>query len=263
MRKMSLILVSLSALSLSACEAWLDIQQPQVDVRMREDNGSIMAPLPPTLKTDNDVYVAGNSSVDVLNYQNNRLSPMNTMGNVQMDIPVPVVQDGFGYGAGVLTSDSSVTVFPLDGDVAPLAQSYGVAPSQPSYNSGFNNAPTNYATTNYQSADGQIFFKHGSSRLGGGDLNKLSNVAEQARFAPVGRVTVEGFASSPTQAGSQSVESHILNLKESMNRSFAVSKELMKKGVPAEKLKTVSWGATKTTGSENQDRRVDIVMGER
>jgi outer membrane protein OmpA-like peptidoglycan-associated protein len=243
MRKISFILIGFSALSLSACGTWLDQQQPQVNVQMREDNGDVVVPLPVVSRTEKSIYVVSNSSVDILDFDN-------------MDSSMPAAQDSFGYGGGVLAADSSVTIFPLDADVSLLSQSYGVAPSaqmQPAYNT----------QTAYGSAEGQIFFKHGSSRLGSGDLNKLSNVAEQARFAPVSRVTVEGYASHPTQVGSQSVESHILNLKESMNRSFAVSKTLMQKGVPAEKLKTVSWGSTKARGNESQDRRVDITMGER
>jgi outer membrane protein OmpA-like peptidoglycan-associated protein len=260
MHKTSLILICLSALSLSACGTWLDQQQPQVDVYMRADNGSVLAPLPPTLRTEGVPYVTSNSSVDVLDYQN--VAPMqNNYIPAMNDVPMPMINEGFSHGAGVLTSDSSVTIFPLDGDVPPIAQSYGLTPSaqmQSAYDTGYTSAMPSYGST-----EGKIFFKHGSSRLGSGDLNKLSNVAEQARFAPVNRITVEGFASNPTQAGNQSVKSHILNLKESMNRSFAVSKTLMQKGVPAEKLKTVSWGSTKASGNENQDRRVDVTMGER
>ncbi len=111
--------------------------------------------------------------------------------------------------------------------------------------------------------DEQIFFKFGSSRLGSVDQQKISAFADTAKFAPINRVTVEGYASKPTQAGIGTVESHILNLKESMNRSFAVSKSLMRNGLPAEKIKTVSYGSTMATGNDQQDRRVDMIMGER
>ncbi|MEM6812517.1 MAG: OmpA family protein [Pseudomonadota bacterium] len=112
-------------------------------------------------------------------------------------------------------------------------------------------------------ADESIFFKHGSSRLGSNDRQKISQFADQAKFAPVNKVTVEGYASRPTQVGSDSVKAHVLNLKESMNRSFAVSKSLIQSGLPQEKIKTVSYGSKRATGDDDFDRRVDLIMGER
>ncbi len=112
-------------------------------------------------------------------------------------------------------------------------------------------------------ADEQLFFKFGSSRLGSIDKQKIASFADKAKFAPVNHITVEGYASTKTQAGEGTIESHILNLKESMNRSFAVSKSLMQNGLPAEKIKTVSYGATKATGDDRFDRRVDMYLGDR
>src|SRR5690606_12662077 len=108
----------------------------------------------------------------------------------------------------------------------------------------------------------QIFFDHGSSRLGSGDQQVLSQVAEQAKFAPVDRVKVEGFASTRTDV-SDPVESKIVNLKQSMNRAFNVSSQLMRDGVPSEKIQTTVWGDSKTSPSrsEAEERRVDITTG--
>jgi outer membrane protein OmpA-like peptidoglycan-associated protein len=250
-RFISYSFMAFSLFILSACGTWLDQRQPKVDVQMREDSGNLVTPMPPALKSDTDGYapyeVGASGSVNVMDI---------TTPNMTSAIPHPATQ--FGYsGGGIQAADPSVTIFPLDGDVAPLAQSYTSQGAIMNYDTG------GYVSPQYGSSEGQIFFKHGSSRLGSGDLNKLSNVAEQAKFAPVNRITVEGYASRPTQAGSQTVEGHILNLKESMNRSFAVSKNLMQRGVPAEKVKTVSWGSVKATGDNNYDRRVDVVMGER
>ncbi len=147
----------------------------------------------------------------------------------------------------VASGDSSVTIFSLDGKPLPSRS-----------DSNFSNS---YISA-IPGSDMQIFFKHGSSRLGSGDKRKLSGFAEKAKFAPVNRITVSGYASLPTQAGNNSVEAHVINLKQSMNRAFAVSRHLMYDGVPAEKIKTVSWGATKLTGNDQQDRRVDVLMGE-
>lgn len=103
-----------------------------------------------------------------------------------------------------------------------------------------------------------VYFGYGSASLDGSDRSVLNNVAEAAKFAPVDRVRVEGHASAPTQVNDP-VKSKILNLKESMNRASAVSSELIAKGVPAEKIKTVGWGDTQpTSGGEAAQRRVDI-----
>ncbi len=253
-RLFTLSLTCIAAIGLSACGTFLDQKQPDVDVRMRSDDGSVMTPMAPALRSENESGASYSSdSVTINDF------------NAYPEIPRPTYQNntGMGYAGGTVpTADSSVTIFALDGDVAPMAQEYAQG-----YDGGYGyDAPMNQMSgynSSYGGGEGQIFFKNGSSRLGSGDMNKLSRVAEQARFAPVNRITVEGYASRPTQAGTQTVEAHILNLKESMNRSFAVSKTLMQKGVPAEKLKTVSWGSTKASGNDTQDRRVDVVMGER
>lgn len=211
-------------------------------VQMRMDEGDI-TPLP-------QHYNMSNSSVDVFN----------NVGNVpDYHGQAPIMQPSIpNYGGGMPSmADSSVTIFSLDSS-APMMGGDQIAGGFDNYSA----MPMDQGFVAYGGEGNQIFFKDGSSRLGSGDLRKLSNVAERAKFAPVNRVTVAGYASRPTQAGSNTVQGHILNLKESMNRSFAVSKELIKKGVPAEKIKAVAWGATKPTGNEEQDRRVDVIMGE-
>lgn len=163
----------------------------------------------------------------------------------------------------------SVTVYSLDGAppaiVAPMHA--GMTPAPIMRNNG---AVTTYSLSSHYmpsmlrgGADEQIFFRNGSSRLGSIDKQKISAFANKARFAPVHKVTVKGHASRPTQVGTDTVEAHVLNLKESMNRSFAVSKTLMRDGVPAEKIKTVSYGSTQATGDDKYDRRVDMFMGDR
>lgn len=235
------------------------------NVQMRADTGEL-TPFPPP--STPSLQQVGNEVANVFNpslsNENVMLSDTILVGNSPTS-PPPVSYNGatmpsFANGMPAAT-DSSVTIFSLDGDSPTIGYSQvdgQVAEGFDNYSDGV----TNQNFVNYDSSGNQIFFKYGSSRLGGGDRRKLSSVAEQAKFAPVNRITVAGYASKPTQAGSNSVEGHILNLKESMNRSFVVSRELMKKGVPAEKIKAVSWGATKPTGNNSQDRRVDIIMGE-
>lgn len=168
-------------------------------------------------------------------------------------------------------SNGNVTVYSLDGAppaIAPRIEP-NMSPAPVMVMPLNNNQLQNNNRNNSQMAlrggrvDEQIFFKFGSSRLGSIDQRKISSFADIAKFAPINRITVEGYASAPTQAGEGTIESHILNLKESMNRSFAVSKSLMRNGLPAEKIKTVSYGSTMATGNDQQDRRVDMIMGER
>ena len=105
---------------------------------------------------------------------------------------------GLMYGEAFNTLDSSVTIYGLDGDVPPHigASPYG----NNNYGAnGFGSSSVS-ASALTQSGGNQIFFKHGSSRLGSGDMRKISQFAETAKFAPVDYVTVAGFASRPTNA---------------------------------------------------------------
>jgi len=136
--------------------------------------------------------------------------------------------------AGTNFDNNSVTIYPVHGSMM----------DAPQYND-----HSHFGAT-------QIFFKHGSSHLGSIDKQKIASAAAQS-----GMIKVEGFSSQPTQAGSQSVSAHILNLKESMNRSYAVSRELLRKGVPPQNITTLSWGAARATGNASHDRRVDITAG--
>ena len=249
------------AVMLSACETgayhhvpnwtfWKSDHEPQTPdlVQTRLDSGPLTQ-MPPgyTLHSYPQSPALGNPSVEVFDFNE---GPQMVMNAAPAPMPVPAYLPP--VSGTVLSGDPSVTIFTLDGAPAPMGMvdNIGYMPvgnQMPYFGGGANT---------------QIFFKHGSSRLGSGDKRKLSSAADQAKFAPVNRVTVAGYASPPTQAGSNTVEGHVINLKQSMNRAFAVSRQLMRNGVPAEKLKTVSWGATKPTGSNSQDRRVDVVMGE-
>ncbi len=166
------------------------------------------------------------------------------------------------------TNDSSVTIYSL-GDTPDdygMAGFYGARGNQKGVElSAFAGADSSLNMFSAQSGESsnKIFFKHGSSRLGTGDLRKISNLAGKAKFVPVDYITVSGYASRPTQVGSNSTEAQILNLRQALKRSEKVAKELVRQGVPGDKIKTVGWGAGKASGNEVQDRRVDISMGER
>ncbi len=175
---------------------------------------------------------------------------------------------GGGVQAGMPSSvDSSVEIYPVEGTYAgQMAQTWPnsvlprhditISPVMQNVSSSGRVSP--HVGSGY--APSQIFFKHGSSRLGDGDRKILREVAEQAKFSPVDRVRIEGHASARTGV-SDPVEAKIVNLKESMNRAFNVSSQLMRDGVPAEKIQTTVWGDTKNSGDEAHNRRVDIITG--
>ncbi len=192
--------------------------------------------------------------------------------------PVPQVQPDY---VGIpMASDPNVTIYPLDGynnypgelrpAPAPMAAGPREWPNAVLPVGGMTPPPASFGGDQPMAIEGgklasraggdvsNIYFPYGSARLGGNERSVLDNVAETAKFAPVDRVSVEGHASAVAQVDDP-VKAKILNLKESMNRASAVSQQLIEKGVPAEKIKTVGWGDTKpTSGGEAAQRRVDI-----
>lgn len=169
-------------------------------------------------------------------------------------------------GSGVAApQDSRVIIFPVEGNQAPWFS----GSSSPGQTYAPDEAPfVPYGDTSRSAAlpvDGRhIYFEHGASSLNKTDRKVLQQVAQDAMFAPVDRVTVEGHASARSES-SDPVQGRILNLKESMNRSYEVSKNLIQQGVPPEKIKTVSWGDSNLAPgiNEAEARRVDIFAGER
>lgn len=203
---------------------------------------------------------AGNFQPDNLMSVYNQIS----RGGVQMYDPAQngdmAMVSGGGYTGGVpAPQDSRVTIFPIEGGyLSDVQQGYSAPVSSPYVNTGYGAG----AGATYRPGETQIFFKHGSARLGSGDERKLSEVAEQAKFSPVDRISIEGHASHRAQTGDPIMD-RVVNLKMSMDRTYAVSRSLMQKGVPAEKIKATSWGDTRQPDGipEDQARRVDIYTG--
>lgn len=193
---------------------------------------------------------------------NNLMSVYNQIsrGGVQLYDPSQGTSIGGGhmYAGGVpAPQDSRVTIFPIEGGyLSDIQQGYsaGSGAVSPYVNTGY--------TAGYRPGNSQIFFKHGSFRLGSGDERVLAEVAEQAKFSPVDRISIEGHASRRAETGDP-VMDRVVNLKMSMDRTYAVSRSLMQKGVPAEKIKAISWGDTHQPENmpEDQARRVDIYTG--
>lgn len=267
MRYFSLLAFGLMAFSLSACET---AKGTAKDIKIVGQNIGAVATGGEVAAYDengNPQFTIGGMP-EGYNYDDNPADHLKAAShNQRVDLYYPKTGERVGpnahsdmsmpnYSGGINTSDSSVTIYPLNQEMKDIFQG-----NLPQYNTqnyipqGF--APLAPDMSMGSNANAQIYFRHGSSRLGGGDLRKLSSMAQNTS----GPITVEGYASKPTQAGRQSVQASILNLKESMNRSFAVSKTLMKKGVPAENIKTVSYGSARASGNATQDRRVDIVTG--
>lgn len=237
---------------------------PTVD-RLSNAPGVVPVP-PPTKPSEAELFtIAGQSS-------RNNVKIYGAEGQAassDMDVAPPYnpYAEGPGLPAAV---DSRVTIYPIDNmpnNGGIYAGSYmgsgaynGAATSIPEYAGAIEGQKMSEAGSGTIPA--RIYFEHGSSRLDSEDRQVLSQVAEQAKFAPVGRVSIEGHASSRVNAP-DSVQARMINLKQSMNRAVAVSNNLIQNGVPPEKIKTTSWGDTKPpmNGSEAEARRVDVFTG--
>lgn len=242
--------LSVCVIGLTACAEMSHVWDGMTTtkVTMREDNGNVSAPLTPELQDSNESFMPSAP----VGYQ--------LQGGVTPMAPPPAFAGAMDPNISSMNTsgDSSVTIFPLDGaPVAPSMSLGGPSPSQMDLQGGSYYAPA--GSYSGGTPDAQIFFNHGSSRLGSSDMRKISSVAQSAPMVN-GRIAVEGHASRSAQT-SDPVKGSILNLKESMNRAYAVSKTLIQKGVPANKLKTTAYGDTVPVGSEQQQRRVDIISG--
>jgi len=109
----------------------------------------------------------------------------------------------------------------------------------------------------------RIYFAHDEDRLAG----EGTQIVRQIAGSDATRVTVEGHASQRAHA-EDPVERRIINLKKSMDRAFAVSRALMRAGVPAAAIETRAFGDTRPAmispgmDSESASRRVEIYTGE-
>jgi outer membrane protein OmpA-like peptidoglycan-associated protein len=168
---------------------------------------------------------------------------------------------GSAQGGIVSSHDSSVTVYPLDGEMmqpsAPVAftgQPESLTPIPP------------YPPRDHMDAQGvepsRIYFAHSAVKLDGSAKQVIKTVAQRAG---TGAIQVEGHASTRT-ATTNPVESRIVNLKVSMERAFDVTRELIRDGVPAETIQTRAWGDTRPAlpvdgkSTEDASRRVEIYV---
>lgn len=162
--------------------------------------------------------------------------------------------------------EPNVTVFPLaDNGPYPGQSPQAVWPNAVLPGSDMTPYPAPSVQSFGGTGNARVYFKHGSSNLDRDDRTVIKQVSEEAKFAPVARVSVEGHASKRAGTGDP-VRDQILNLKESMNRAYEVSKTMMLNGVPGEKIKTTAWGDTKPpavirNNEEAESRRVEVYTG--
>lgn len=175
--------------------------------------------------------------------------------------PVPVVPVQRGYAAvpaGIVSGDPSVEIFPFDDlsvqpmsaqMVVPVAASADV----PDY-------------VRLGAGDGDkviVYFDHDSAILTQKALEEISGVAEAFNAASGRTLSVEGHASVRANYN-DAAHRKIVNLKISMDRAFAVARDLVAKGVPADVIRVTAWGealpAQNLDGKtpEEAARRVEI-----
>jgi outer membrane protein OmpA-like peptidoglycan-associated protein len=152
--------------------------------------------------------------------------------------------------------------------VSPMPTMYEEVPIQPVYTQESYVAPevyyqpSPYNTAPSSGSPAKIYYNHGATRLDGSGKQVINNVANSYNAAPT-PLRIEGYASVRAQTNDP-VKREILNLKTSMDRAINVSQELIKKGVPANYIRTIAYGDTKPASPsggvsvEDASRRVEI-----
>lgn len=112
-----------------------------------------------------------------------------------------------------------------------------------------------------------VYFDFGSAKLDQSDLEIVQDVARSfdssngVGFDVMGHASVDADIDDP-------VERKILNLKQSMERAYAVAAALIRQGVPAEALRVSGWGEVRPPlnippgmDADEASRRVEIFSG--
>jgi len=161
-----------------------------------------------------------------------------------------MVVDGVQSG-----QDSNVMLFPLDGpspgtvrpQMMPMATPYGDFPSPFAQGAILE----------------KIYFRHGSTHLSGKDKAEIARLSSVASAI----LLVEGHASTRTATQDPEMR-HVINMDISRKRAEKVAQELVRKGVPAQNIKTAAWGDTRPgvivagMDAETASRRVEIIKAQ-
>ena len=181
--------------------------------------------------------------------------------------------------------DPNVTVYPFEDDplAYPVSQPPALVPPSQSYElrSPFDDVmplpvpvPVD-GTVSYErshepvsSVDGnnnvsRVYFKHGSARLGGMEKQLVARAAN----VQSDKIVVDGYSSKKAEV-TNPVERQIVNLGVSLDRAFAVSSELIRNGVPVERIETRAFGDARPAvggaelSAEAASRRVEIYVAD-
>jgi outer membrane protein OmpA-like peptidoglycan-associated protein len=179
--------------------------------------------------------------------------------------PAPVTS---ADGGMAIPGREDVTVYPFEDDLMVAAMAPGPEASAPAApqpiapvvsNEGFESSYTTMPA--HEMEPDRIYFANGSAAIDAAGHQAINNAAGAARGADM--VSVEGHASAHT-VNPDPVTSRIINLKISMERAFNVAKELIRRGVPANMIRTTAWGDARPAlpvdgmSAEDASRRVEI-----
>lgn len=143
--------------------------------------------------------------------------------------PVRAVPVSGGGEARVFSGDPSVQVFPLDDFSPGVAVSGGAGRGQEGFDT---------------SGAAIIYFGHDSETLSAEALETLRRISRAFDPALGQGIDVEGHASITANYADEA-QRKIVNLKVSMDRAMAVSRALIRQGVPAEAIRVTAWGETR------------------
>jgi len=158
----------------------------------------------------------------------------------QLAMPLPA---SIKYG-------SSVTVYPIDGDVEPSSQMDCIGVGGDMIQ--------------------QIFFEHGSARISRIDSKNLRELSKSlVKIAKHYKLSVVGHASTRTDHVTDIVRKKIINLKIAQRRADAVKREFHKAGVKPDWILVTSSGDMEPNcnpgnrSQEASDRRVEVYIDDR
>lgn len=162
----------------------------------------------------------------------------------------------------VLSSGSSVQVFPLDDAMRSLVEPTVFNPAAPAAAPALpvESQPLDRPVSGEPTA--RVYFDHDSDSVNAEGAQTIASVVRQYKSGGQG-LSVEGHASVKANYADE-IQRRIVNLRVSMNRAVAVARSLIEGGVPADSIRTVAWGDTRSPlaiagkDAEESARRVEI-----
>jgi outer membrane protein OmpA-like peptidoglycan-associated protein len=185
-----------------------------------------------------------------------------------------------GYGV-TLPENPDVTIYPLDDEFPGEGRQKSIPPSRRDTGAQFPEpempaererpyfAMDDKAEQNGVKKDGRIinsiYFGHDSSSIEPHERRILTAVARDVRNMDI-PLAVEGHASKVAEPRDPKLKD-IINLRVSMERAYAVASELIRQGIPIERIKACAYGDAREpdfTGDRSEaeaSRRVEIRSG--